>query len=127
MKKTIKKFISTILVLVAIVSSGFAVNAAAANSYESTYEMYGGVTTRNMKVSKSGYIHASLYPTKGVANANITLYLLTSGGSSVKSRSVSSEKNSTTKFINLDKNTYKIYMRNYTGQLMKGDCKFEYQ
>ncbi len=119
-----KKALIILFTLTLIVLSTVVVFAAS-GSYNSSYDMTGGVYSQDILIDgNNGKIVVNLIPTKGYNDHNIDVYLQKKGllgvWSGVTGNNVSSVYNSTSTFSNLEKGTYRIYLRNWSGQQMTG-------
>lgn len=125
--KKLKAHLSLICVLL-VLTVGFVY--AGSGSYNSTYDMTGGVYSRTMSVGSNPSFTCNLYPAQGVYDAIIRVFLEYKewyGYTSVASNDVSSTSSSSSNFTKSDSGTYRFYLRNYTGLQMTGDCSFSWQ
>lgn len=107
---------------------------AGSGSYSSTYSMYGGVHSRQMDVGSNPSFTVSITPTVWPSDANtITLYLQQQyllgwgdASGSVTKKAASCKNPGTYTLLGKDDAVYRIYLRNYTGELMKGKVSFRW-
>lgn len=107
-----------------------ATNLVFAASFDSTYNMTGGLHSRTFTPSGSSpIVNVKIYPEIGVPGESMSLYLQRKVGLGYvddASGSLVSTKVNDTDLKGKSKGTYRIYFRNWTGKKMSGDVRITY-
>ena len=105
-------------------------NFVFAASFNSTYDMTGGLFTRTFSpTSSKPIVTVQTWPDVGVYGQSMSVYLQkknTFGYDDVSSGSLDSTVYDETSLKGNSKGTYRIYLRNWTGKKMSGDIPISY-